>query len=199
RGGMGTVYLARDSRTHMLLALKILPPKKAREGERMIARFQREMELCQRVAHPHLTRTYSVGVHQDVYYIAMEFIPGQSLYRLVMEHGPLATPRAARLFAEVADGLHYAHQQGLIHRDLKPSNIMITPNDHAKVLDLGLALIEGEVVTDHTVIGGQGYLVGTMDYIAPEQADDPTKVDARADIYGLGCTLYFALTGRPPF
>ncbi len=199
RGGMGTVYLARDSRTQTLMAIKILPPKKAREEERMLARFQREMEMCQRVAHPHLTRTYAVGVQDGVYYIAMEFIPGMSLYRLVSDQGPLAVPRAARLFAEVAVGLHSAHRQGLIHRDLKPSNIIVTPNDHAKVLDLGLALIQGEAPADRTVVGGQGYVVGTMDYLAPEQADDPTKVDARADVYSLGCTLYFALTGRPPF
>jgi serine/threonine protein kinase len=82
---------------------------------------------------------------------------------------------------------------------MKPSNILITPNDHAKVLDLGLALVQGEAPTDRRVVGGQGYVVGTMDYIAPEQADDAFKADPRADLYGLGCTLYFALTGRPPF
>ena len=100
--------------------------------------------------------------------------------------------------AEVASALEHAHNQGLIHRDLKPSNIMITPNDHAKVLDLGLALMQGEQA-DLSVIGGQGYIVGTMDYIAPEQTADASKVDARCDVYALGCTLYFALTGQPPF
>src|SRR5205814_681886 len=108
RGGMGTVYLARD--------------------------------LRQRVTHPNLTQTYEVGVAQGVYFIAMEYIAGQSLFRLVSQGGPLAVPRAARLFAQVAAGLDHAHGLGLIHRDLKPSNIMITPRDHVKVLDLGLAL-----------------------------------------------------------
>jgi serine/threonine protein kinase len=199
RGGMGTVYLARDSRNRKLVALKALSPKKAREEDRVLARFRREMILSRQVSHPNLAQTYEAGVSQDVYYIAMEYIPGRNLYRLVTQDGPLAIPRAARLFAEVAHGLDHAHLRGLIHRDLKPSNIIITPNDHAKVLDLGLALIQGELVTDKTVVGGQGYVVGSFDYLAPEQAEDATKVDSRSDIYSLGCTLYYALTGRPPF
>lgn len=200
RGGMGTVYLAKDVRSDLLVALKILPPKRAREEERLLARFRREMEMCQRVSHPHLAWTYEGGVHRGVYYIAMEYIPGRSLYKVVVDEGPLPVPRAARLFAEVALAIDHAHNQGLIHRDLKPSNIMVTPNDHAKVLDLGLALMEGEGRTgDREVIGGQGYVLGTMDYIAPEQTDDPTKVDVRCDIYALGCSLYYTLTGRPPF
>src|SRR5204862_7954046 len=107
--------------------------------------------------------------------------------------------RAARLLGEVAQALEHTHMQGLVHRDLKPANILVTPNDHAKVLDLGLALVRGEKGGDREVIGGQGYVVGTMDYIAPEQIDDPVQVDARADVYSLGCTLYYVLTGRPPF
>jgi eukaryotic-like serine/threonine-protein kinase len=156
------------------------------------------MELSRRVAHPHLAWSYESGICQHVYYLAMEYIPGKNLSRIVAEEGPLRVPRAARLMAEVASGLEHAHNQGLIHRDLKPSNIMVTPNDHAKVLDLGLALMQGERA-DQNVVGGQGYIVGTMDYIAPEQTTDSTGVDCRADIYSLGCTLYFALTGQPPF
>jgi serine/threonine protein kinase len=199
KGGMGTVYLARDSRSDQLLALKVLPPRKAREEERMLVRFRREMEMCQRVAHPHIAWTLDVGVCQGVYYIAMEYIPGKSLYRLVAEDGPLPVPRAARLFAEVSSALEHAHAQGLIHRDLKPSNILVTPNDHAKLLDMGLALVQGETAAAREVIGGHGYIVGTMDYIAPEQAADAARVDPRSDIYALGCTLYYAVTGRPPF
>jgi serine/threonine protein kinase len=199
RGGMGTVYLARDSRSQQLVALKVLPPKRAREEERLLARFRREMEMSQRVSHPHVAWTYEIGVCQGVYYMALEYIPGKTLYRLVNEEGPLTVPRAARLFAEVASALDHAHNQGLIHRDLKPSNIMITPHDHAKVLDLGLALIQGEDPGDREVMGGQGYVVGTMDYLAPEQAKNPVGVGPRSDIYSLGCTLYFALTGQPPF
>jgi serine/threonine protein kinase len=129
----------------------------------------------------------------------MEYIPGKNLYRLVTEEGPLAVARAARLFSEVAVALDHAHNQGLIHRDLKPSNVIITPHDHAKVLDLGLALVQGEAPAEREVVGGRGYVVGTMDYIAPEQAENAAQVDPRSDIYSLGCTLYFALTGQPPF
>jgi serine/threonine protein kinase len=198
RGGMSTVYLARDERSGELAALKVLTPSRWRNQERLLARFQREMELSRRVAHPHLAWTYESGFCLGVYYIAMEFIPGKNLSKTVAENGPLQAPRAARLMAEVASGLEHAHNQGLIHRDLKPSNIMITPNDHAKVLDLGLALMEGEEA-EQDVIGGQGYIVGTMDYIAPEQTRDAVHVDGRADLYSLGCTLYFALCGQPPF
>ncbi len=199
KGGMGTVFLARDQRSDQLVALKVLPPRVAREEERHLARFQREMEMSRKVAHPHLAWTYEVGEFHGVHYIAMEYIPGRTLSRLVTEEGPLHWKRAARLMAEVAAGLEHAHNQGLIHRDLKPSNIQITPRDHAKVLDLGLALIHGEEGGDALVVGGQGYIVGSMDYIAPEQTLDAAAVDRRSDLYSLGCTLYFALTGRPPF
>jgi serine/threonine protein kinase len=199
KGGMGTVFLVRDERSEQLVALKILPPKLARKEERMLARFRREMQMSQRVAHPHLAWTYDVGEFRGVHYIAMEYIPGQTLSRLVAEQGPLELPRAARLMAEAASALEHAHNQGLVHRDLKPSNILVTPNDHAKVLDLGLALVCGEQVTDAAVVGGQGYIVGTMDYIAPEQTIDAAKVDRRSDLYSLGCTLYFSLSGQPPF
>jgi eukaryotic-like serine/threonine-protein kinase len=212
KGGMGTVYLARDTRKadsdagkgrrreRSLVALKVLPPKKAREEDRMLARFLREMDLAQRVSHPHLTKTYEAGDVDGVHYIAMEYIRGLSLRRLVGEHGTLNVARAARLFSEVTDGLEHAHRQGIIHRDLKPANIMVTPNGHAKILDLGLALaVDEEAPADKTIFGGQGYVVGSMDYIAPEQVDDPAGVDARADLYALGCSLYFTLTGQPPF
>jgi serine/threonine protein kinase len=197
KGGMGVVYLARDHRDDRLAALKVLAPHKA-EG-RMLARFQREMEISQKVNHPHIALTYEVGKYHGAHFIAMEYIPGKNLFHLVTDDGPLRTPRAARLFAEVASGLDHAHERGLVHRDLKPSNLIVTPHDHAKVLDLGLALIQGETVLDPAVVGGQGYIVGSMDYIAPEQTADPTKVDRRCDVYGLGCTLYFAVSGKPPF
>jgi serine/threonine protein kinase len=198
KGGMGTVYMVRDGRDGRLIALKILSSRRAREQGRARSRFLREMDLSKRVSHPNLALTYEVGTLQDVYYIAMEFIPGKSLYRVVQEGGPLTAARAARLLAEVASALEHAHEKGLIHRDLKPSNVMVTPNDHAKVLDLGLAFEQGEKA-DIEVVGGYGYIVGTMDYISPEQSLDPTNVDARSDIYSLGCTLYYTLSGQPPF
>lgn len=199
RGGMGTVYLAKDTRTGQHVALKILPPKVARREERLLARFQREKELSQRIKHPHIAQAVEVGVVQNIHFIAMEYIPGVTLYRLVASRGTLSIARAADLFTEAATALAHAHAQGVIHRDLKPSNIMVTPRDHAKVLDLGLAYTEGEEVEDIEVVGGKGYIVGSIDYMAPEQTRDPTNIDARADLYALGCCLYFALTGSPPF
>ncbi len=218
RGGMGAVYLARNTVAKnggrpakaeatekaadmpSLVALKVLPPKRAKEEERTLARFLREMDMCQRVSHPHLTRTFDAGDIQGVYYIAMEYIRGMSLAQVIKSSGTLPPERAARFFSEAAAGLAHAHARGLIHRDLKPSNLMVTPNGHAKVLDLGLAIaVDEELPLDKTIVGGEGYVVGTMDYIAPEQVDDPTQVDARADLYALGCSLFFALTGQPPF
>ncbi len=200
KGGMGIVYLAQDTRTQQHVAVKVLPPQLANAKAHYLARFQREMELSKKVVHPNIALAYEVGVHLGVYYyIAMEYIAGVSLYRLVKDKGPLPVPRAARLFSEVADGLEHAHSMNLVHRDLKPSNIMITPNDHAKVLDLGLAMIRGEHGLPIEVIGGKGYVVGSVDYMAPEQTENPREVDARADLYALGCTLYFALSGTPPF
>jgi serine/threonine protein kinase len=199
RGGMGSVYLALDARSGQHVALKVLPPKMAREKERSLARFEREKTVSQRIRHPNIALTQEAGVTHGVHYIAMEYIPGQTLYRLVTKEGPLLVSRAGQLFAEVADALDYAHSQGVIHRDLKPSNIMVTPNDHAKILDLGLAFLVGEEVEDVEVVGGKGYVVGSVDYMAPEQTRDSSAVDPRTDIYALGCCIYFALTGKPVF
>ncbi|MDB5310498.1 MAG: serine/threonine protein kinase [Gemmataceae bacterium] len=227
RGGMGTVYLAKNTRgpeegrgegldtgegaadtSHGdlplpfsdLIALKVLPPKRAREEEKTLLRFRREMVLGRHLAHPNITRTFDAGEVGGAHYIAMEFVPGQSLRQLVAQGGPLPVADAARLFAEVAAGLAHAHARGLIHRDLKPSNIMVTPDGRAKVLDLGLALLMDEVLPeDPSIVGGEGYILGTMDYIAPEQAANATDVGPWSDIYALGCSVYFAVTGIAPF
>ncbi|MBX7103202.1 MAG: serine/threonine protein kinase [Gemmataceae bacterium] len=198
KGGMGKVYLARDSRGGQPVALKVLPPHWAREEERLLVRFRREMQLHDGLDHAHLARAYEAGVAGNVHYIALEYVPGRTLARTVQTGGPLAPAIAARVFSEAADGLSHAHATGLIHRDIKPSNLMITPAGHAKILDLGLALREGEG-GDATVIGGKGYVVGTMDYISPEQTRNAQQVDARSDLYSLGATLFYSLTGRPPF
>ena len=164
RGGMGNVYLARDTRNNTHIALKVLPPKRAREEVRQLARFLREKDLAQKVRDPHVALTYEVGEAGGIHYIAMEYIPGQTLYRLVGKEGPLAVP-----------------------------------HDHAKILDLGLAFMTGEEVEDVEVVGGKGYVVGSIDYMAPEQTRDATRIDGRADVYAMGCCMYFALTGKPPF
>jgi serine/threonine protein kinase len=217
RGGMGMVYLAQDQRCvpesiaaeetvgvprvwEGLVALKILPPHLARKEPRMQERFEREERYYQRVRHPRVVQMLEAGEEQGIRYIALEFVPGRSLQELVSRWGRLEAERAIPLFAEVAEGLQHLHEQNLIHRDVKPANIMVTPQGSAKLLDLGLALATDEPPPqDIRIAGGKGYIVGTMDYIAPEQARHATAIDHRADLYALGCTLYFALTGTPPF
>jgi serine/threonine protein kinase len=222
KGGMGTVYLARVARGAEgekgrqgeqteggsvpsspcpdVVALKVLSPRRAREEERMLLRFRREMELGKHLEHPNVTRTFDTGEVGGVNYIAMEYVPGQSLRQILAAGGPLAVPDAARIFAAVAAGLQHAHEKGLVHRDLKPANIMVTPEGQAKILDLGLALLLGETLPDDpSIVGGQGYILGTMDYIAPEQTMNATDVGPWSDVYALGCSLYHALTGVPPF
>jgi eukaryotic-like serine/threonine-protein kinase len=200
RGGLGVVYRA-SSPERPELALKILPPKKAEAEPRTKGRFEREMMLGQLVPrHTHLCQVYSVGRANGVRYIALEYVPGSTLRTLVLENGPLPIAIAAAFFVQVAEGLAAAHDAGLVHRDFKPANVMLTPEGSAKLLDFGFALRIGEEVpADPTVLGGPGYAVGTMDYIAPEQAADAAKATPASDQYSLGCSLYFALAGCPPF
>ncbi len=194
-GGGGKVFLAAPRDGGPPVALKVLPPKKARELGRALESFQREMDLSRRVRHPNVAKTLEVGEDGGVFYMVLEYVPGESLYNLVKLAGPLPVPRAARLFVKILDGLEAAHQAGLIHRDIKPSNLMITPDGDAKILDLGIAL----ALEAPGQAGKPDSLFGTLDYTSPEQLGDATQVDARSDLYSLGCSLYFAVAGRPPF
>ena len=200
RGGMATVYLARDvGASHELVAVKVLPPVQAQES-RHLARFLRECQLhLSAVHHSGLCNYVTHGEEAGIHYMALEYVPGQSLYRMVNERGPFDAPRAARLGAEVARALGALHESGIVHRDLKPSNILVAPSGRAVVIDLGLAFLKGEKDVPLDVVGGPGYIVGSMDFIAPEQTLDSSAVDGRADLYALGCTLFFALTGKTPF
>ncbi len=196
-GGMGKVYLAVHEGNHQRVAIKVLPPKLASESQQALKRFRREMDLSRRVRHPNVARTLDVGVEGGVNFMVLEYIPGDSLYHLVKARGgPLRVPDAARYFLKVLDGLEAAHQAGLIHRDIKPSNLMVTPQGDAKILDLGLARAMGD---DEKPLTNPNTVLGTLDYASPEQLSDATKVDARSDLYSLGCTIYFTLTGRAPF
>ncbi len=199
RGGMGIVYLARTNGPPV--ALKVLPPRRAADEPRTLTRFMREIDVGLTLPpHPHLARTLDAGASSGVHYLAMEYVPGRTVKQLVAAGGPMAVGQAARVFADVAAGLHQAHLAGFVHRDLKPANVVVTPAGRAKLLDFGFALVRGEPApTDPTVLGGPGYTVGTMDYIAPEQSADPTTVGPAADVYSLGCSLYFAVAGCPPF
>jgi serine/threonine protein kinase len=197
-GGMGKVYLARGPIRGDLVAIKVLPPKRAQEDGQTLLRFQREMELSTRVNHPNLARTFEVGSEGDVYFMVMEFIPGESLYHVVKsdDGGPLRVPDAARFFLKILDGLEAAHNAGLVHRDIKPSNIMVTPDGDAKILDLGLAR---DMDDEAHRLTKANTVIGTLDYASPEQLGDASRADRRSDLYSLGCTLYFTLAGHPPF
>ncbi|MBA4187434.1 MAG: hypothetical protein C0467_05380 [Planctomycetaceae bacterium] len=206
RGGMGTVYLARDTRLaeqlgdEILVALKVLPPKVARCEARMLARFQREIDLGKRVNHPHVVRTLAGGEADGVPYLAMEYVPGKTVGQIVTNSGRLTVGEAARWFADVAAGLSGLHEQGLVHRDVKPANVILTQDGRAKILDLGFAFAPGEPLPDDpTIVGSAGYIVGTMNFISPEQARDATAARPASDLYSLGCSLYYVLTGTPPF
>ena len=197
-GGMGKVYLAVRGQDGFRVAIKVLPPSKALDGGQALPRFRREMDLSQRARHPNLARTLDVGQDGDVHFMILEYVPGESLYHLVKhpKGGPLRVTDAARYFLKVIDGLEAAHNVGLVHRDIKPSNLMVTPEGDAKILDLGLARLIGDVegsLTRHNVV------IGTLDYASPEQLGNAAQADRRSDLYSLGCTLYFALAGRPPF
>ena len=196
-GGMGKVYLARHEETGEEVAIKVLPPRKVAEGEQALLRFRREMELSRRVQHPNLARALGDGEERGVHFMILEYIPGESLFQAVKgaRGGPLRVPDVARFFLKVVDGLDAAHSAGLVHRDIKPSNIMITPEGDARVLDLGLA----RAVEEDRPLTRPNIVVGTLDYASPEQIVNASSADRRSDLYSLGCTIYFALAGRPPF
>jgi len=196
-GGMGKVFLAVHKVDGRHVAIKVLPPKKALGDELALNRFRREMDLSRRVQHPNLARTLEVGTEGDTHFMVLEYVEGMSLYQLVKgpRGGPLRVHDAARYFLQVLEGLGAAHAGGLIHRDIKPSNLMVTPDGGAVILDLGLARASGEA----SVLTLANVILGTLDYASPEQLGDATKADPRSDLYSLGCTLYFALAGRPPF
>ena len=192
RGGMGQVFKAEHAFMGRVVAVKVLPGSKATpESE---AAFCREMRILGRLDHENLVRAFDAGYDAMVYYLVTEFVPGHDLKRHIRLHGQLDEASAASVFGQVARGLAYAHEQGVVHRDVKPGNILVLEDGRVKVLDMGLAgsTLEKEAMR-------LGRVVGTMDYIAPEQIRQPDAVGPAADIYALGCTLYFALTGQVPF
>ncbi|MFM1903115.1 MAG: Serine/threonine-protein kinase PrkC [Planctomycetota bacterium] len=192
RGGMGQVFRAEHAMMGREVAVKVLP--RAKSTPESEAAFRREMRMLGRLDHENLVRAYDAGYDAMVYYLVTEFVPGLDLKRQVLKHGPLDEPLAASVISQAARGLAYAHDRGLVHRDVKPGNIMVLPDGRAKVLDMGLAGSQLEEESSRL-----GRVVGTMDYIAPEQIRTPDDVGPSADIYALGCTLYFAVTGRVPF
>lgn len=192
-GGMGVVYKAEHVVMGRIVALKVLPTSKSTPAA--IASFKREIRAQAKLDHQHLVRAYDAGEERSVHFLATEFVPGMDLRKYVRARGPLSMREAATIISQAADGLQHAHDLGLVHRDVKPGNLLVTPDGHTKVSDLGLAgwLTED----DPTFLTGK--IVGTADYLPPEQIFNPGVVTPAGDIYSLGCTLYYAVTGKVPF
>src|SRR5262245_34049029 len=196
-GGMNSVYLAEHMRMHRQRAIKVVPKKRVNDSS-YLARFHLEAQATAQLDHPNIVRCYDVDNEEDTHYIVMEYIEGKDLNTIVRLEGSLPLELACNYIAQAAEGLHHAHQNGLIHRDVKPANLLVDRKGLVKILDLGLALFSDNERASLTVEHNENVL-GTADYLAPEQAVNSHKVDHRADIYGLGCSLYFVLTGHPPF
>jgi serine/threonine protein kinase len=196
-GGMSSVYLAEHVLMQRRVAIKVLPKDRVTDSS-YLARFHREAQAAAALDHRNIVRAYDVDNEGNTHYLVMEYIEGRNLHFVVKEDGPLEYATAAEYIRQAAEGLAHAHQAGLIHRDVKPANLLVDPKNVVKVLDLGLARFTDEGKNSLTVRFDENVL-GTADYLAPEQAVDSHSVDARADIYGLGCSLYYLLTGHAPF
>ena len=197
-GGMGTVYQAEHRLMDRPVALKVI------RGEllgnpALVERFRREVRSAARLgSHPNIVAAYDAEQAGETHMLVMEFIEGTDLGRLVDRRGPLPVGEACEYVRQAALGLQHAFEDGMVHRDIKPQNLMRTTRGQVKILDFGLARFASEVGS-HAGVTAEGMILGSADYIAPEQIDDPHAADIRADIYSLGCTLYFLLAGRPPF
>lgn len=196
-GGMSHVYLAEHVNMQRQVAIKVLPKSRINDSS-YLARFYREAKAAAALVHPNIVHAYDVDNQGDTHYLVMEYVQGLDLQHLVKRHHPLPYEAVADYMRQAADGLAHAHKVGLIHRDIKPANLLVDLQGTVKVLDLGLARFSGDDQASLTIAHDENVL-GTADYLAPEQAVNSHSVDHRADIYSLGCTFYFALTGHPPF
>ena len=206
KGRMAGVYKAQH-KLGQVVAIKVLPPSKAREPV-MLSRFQRESKLALRLKHPNVVRAFQVGRTPELHYLVMEYLEGETLEDVLAVRKKMPPAEAVRLAFQALEGLQHIHEQGLVHRDLKPANLMLVPSPGAgttlratvKILDIGLGRIMDEGMENADPgLTGEGVLLGTPDYMAPEQARDARAIDIRADIYSVGCVLYHLLAGQPPF
>jgi WD40 repeat protein len=199
QGGMGQVFKARHRRLDRLAALKVIRPDLL-EQPGAVQRFQREARAAARLTHPHIVTIYDADEVGGTHFLAMEYVAGTDLQRLVGAGGPLPVDRACDCVRQAALGLQHMHDCGLVHRDVKPANLLLSADGTlVKVLDMGLARLAAVGGGAGASLTEPGVAMGTPDYLAPEQARDCHTVDIRADLYSLGCTLYFLLTGQPPF
>jgi len=195
-GGMGQVFRAEHRKMKRVVALKVLPTATMKSPD-AIKRFEREVEAAARLNHPNIVTAHDAGEHSGLHFLVMELVEGDDLARVVKQRGPLPVAEAVDLIAQAAQGLAYAHAQGIIHRDIKPANLLVDRSGRLKILDMGLARIDdgGNALT-RDGLTQSGMVMGTIDYMAPEQAMNTHRADARADIYSLGCTLFRVLSGR---
>ena len=202
RGGMGVVYQAVHERLHREVAIKFVPVATVKDLLD-VDRLQREMTAVGSMRHPNVVYATDAGESEGIHYLVMEYVDGIDLSKLVHRLGPLPVAEACEIVRQAALGLAHVDEQQLVHRDLKPSNLMLSASGTVKILDLGLARIEFGALSDEEPAAHdmtqRGYLLGTIDYVSPEQARHASEVDIRSDIYSLGCTFYKLLAGQPPF
>ncbi|MGB6338619.1 MAG: protein kinase, partial [Candidatus Aminicenantaceae bacterium] len=193
KGGMGKVYRALDKKLNEEVALKLVKPEIASD-EKTVERFRNELRLARKISHRNVGRMYELMEYMGVHYITMEYVPGQDLRSLIRQTGKLTTETALSIAKEVCEGLSEAHRLGVVHRDLKPSNILVDRQGDAKIMDFGIARsLKSKGIT------GTRHMIGTPEYMSPEQVDADDDIDQRSDIYSLGVILYEMLTGRVPF
>lgn len=192
-GGMGAVYLGEHTVMNKRVAIKVLP-KEGPQRDKAVASFQAEARTAAMLDHPNVVRTIDIDEVKGRHFIVMEYVDGSDLHHRVRKSGPLSVVEALDFFRQATNGLQYAHERGVLHRDVKPLNMLITRDGVLKISDLGLARLRHESAGPE-----KRRVVGTADYIAPEQSRNSQIIDGRADLYSLGCTLYFMLTGEAPF
>jgi WD40 repeat protein/serine/threonine protein kinase len=198
-GGMGQVFKARHAHMGRLVALKVVRKEKL-DSAVAVERFYKEVQAAAKLTHPNIVIAFDAGKTGNTHYFSMEFVDGPDLSQLVRKNGPLPVRQVCDFIRQAALGLEHAHEQGMVHRDIKPSNLLVTRGNSpvVKILDMGLARL-GDTFEKERGLTKMGQVIGTPDYLAPEQAIDARKVDIRADVYSLGCTLFFLLTGRAPY
>jgi serine/threonine protein kinase len=205
-GGMGSVFQAEHRLMGRTVALKIIHGELTR-NPRVLERFRQEVKAAARLGHPNIVAAYDAEQAGDIHFLVMEFVDGMSLAQIVATKGPLEIASACNFARQAAKGLQHAHEAGMVHRDIKPHNLMLTRKGQVKILDFGLARMVSESSDEIKLrarVGSPGLtkvgdIMGTPDFMAPEQIADPRHTDIRADIYSLGCTLYHLLTGQSPF